>query len=140
MTLNSWLFSLIYVQFHHRVQFQTGLTSLLCAASHNHLDAVRVLLERGAKIEAKDSVSTIFLIIMSILALVAVCISVFALHMLTLVFYIIDVTAIIVASKNELLINLISTMIFLFSFLHPLFEISMYILTVSLLYILDPKW
>ena len=115
------------------------MTSLLCAASHNHLDAVRVLLERGAKIEAKDSVSTIFLIIMSILALVAVCISVFALHMLTLVFYIIDVTAIIVASKNELLINLISTMIFLFSFLHPLFEISMYILTVSLLYILDPN-
>ena len=140
MTLNSWLLSLIYVQFHHRVQFQTGLTSLLCAASHNHLDAVRILLERGAEIEAKDSVSTIFLIIMSILALVAVCISVFALHISTLVFHIIDVIAVTVARKNGLWINLISTMIFLFLFFFSLFEISMCILTVSLLYILDPKW
>ena len=35
---------------------QIGWTSLLHAASHNHVDIVRALLERGADIEAKDNV------------------------------------------------------------------------------------
>ena len=38
--------------------YQSGLTSLLCAASHNHVDVVRALLEGGANIEAKDNVCT----------------------------------------------------------------------------------
>ena len=35
---------------------QIGWTSLLHSASHNHVDVVRALLERGADIEAKNNV------------------------------------------------------------------------------------
>ena len=61
------------------------MTALICAAYNGHADAVKLLLEAGASIEAKDNVSKRISICTCVC--VCVCVCVIFLHHSVVLFY-----------------------------------------------------